>query len=123
MQISRQQMLNGAAKYIRGEVLPHIPDKGVKVVMETLAAMVEMSPKIINKYLDMPVVAAILQEQDGFFDLDMVEAALVKAIEKHGGLEITVPAIPLISPVPKSMTFSANDVRAMKRYMEGGDVV
>ena len=120
MQISRQQMLNGAAKYIRSEVLPHIPDRGVKVVMETLAAMVEMSPKIVNQYLEMPVIAAILQEQDGFYDLDMVEAALVKAIETHGGLEITVPAIPLVSPTAKSMTFSASDIRAMKRHMEGG---
>ena len=48
-----------------------------------------------------------------------VEAALVKAMEAHGGLELTVPAIPLISPQPKSMTFTANDIRAMKRYMEG----
>lgn len=120
MQITKQQMLTGAAKYIRGEVVPHIPDKSVKVIMEMLAAMVETSPKIVNQYLDMPVVAAILQEQDGFYDLDMVEAALAKAIDTYGGLEVTVPAIPLISPQPKSMTFSASDVRAMKRYMEGG---
>ena len=120
MQITRQQMLSGAAKYIRGEVIPHIPDKSMKVVMEALAVMVEMSPKIVNQYLETPVAAAILQEQDGFYDLDMVEAALAKAIETHGGLEVTVPAIPLLSPEPKSMTFTANDIRAMKQYMERG---
>ena len=119
MQITRQQMLNGAARYIRGEVIPHIPDKGVKVVMDVLAGMVEMSPQAVSKYLDMPIVAAVLQEQDGFYDLDMIEAALTKAMESYGGLELTVPAIPLISPQPKSMTFTANDIRAMKRYMEG----
>ena len=119
MQITRQQMLNGAARYIRGEVIPHIPDKGVKVAMDVLAGMVELSPQVVNKYLDMPLVAAVLQEQDGFYDLDMVEAALTKAMEAHGGLELTVPAIPLISPQPKSMTFTANDIRALKRYMEG----
>jgi hypothetical protein len=81
--------------------------------------MVEMSPQAVSKYLDMPVVAAVLQERDGFYDLDMVEAALTKAMEAHGGLELTVPAIPLISPQPKSITFTANDVRSMKRYMEG----
>ena len=119
MQITRQQMLNGAARYIRGEVIPHIPDKGVKVALDVLAGMVEMSPQAISKYLDIPLVAAVLQEQDGFYDLDMIEAALTKAMDSHGGLELTVPAIPLISPQPKSMTFTANDIRAMKRYMEG----
>ena len=119
MQITRQQMLNGAARYIRGEVIPHIPDKGVKVVLDVLAGMVELSPQVVNKYLDMPLVAAVLQEQDGFYDLDMIEAALTKAMDSYGGLELTVPAIPLISPQPKSMTFTANDIRALKRYMEG----
>lgn len=119
MQITRQQMLNGAARYIRGEVIPHIPDKGVKVAMDVLAGMVELSPQVVNKYLDMPLAAAVLQEQDGFYDLDMIEAALTKAMESYGGLELTVPAIPLISPQPKSMTFTANDIRALKRYMEG----
>lgn len=119
MQITRQQMLNGAARYIRGEVIPHIPDKSIKVALDVLAGMVEMSPQAVSKYLDMPLVAAVLQEQDGFYDLDMIEAALTKAMESYGGLELTVPAIPLISPQPKSMTFTANDIRAMKRYMEG----
>lgn len=119
MQITRQQMINGAAKYIRQEVIPHIPDKSVKVMLEALAASVEMSPQIANRYLDTPFVAAMLHEQNGFYDLDAVEAALTKAMEAHGGLEVTIPAIPLISPQPKSMTFSANDIRALKRYMEG----
>ena len=57
--------------------------------------------------------------KDGFYDLDMIEAALTKAMDSYGGLELTVPAIPLISPQPKSMTFTSNDIRAMKRYMEG----
>lgn len=119
MQITRQQMMNGAARYIRGEVIPHIPDKGVKVALDVLAGMVELSPQVVNKYLDVPLVAAVLQEQDGFYDLDMIEAALTKAMDSYGGLELTVPAIPLVSPQPKSMTFTANDIRAMKRYMEG----
>ena len=118
MKITRQQMLNGAAKYMRSEVIPHVPDKSVKIMLDMFAGLVEASPQMASKYLDMPFVAAMLQEQDGFYDLDIVEAALVKSTETYGGLELTVPAIPLISPTPKTMTFTANDIRAMKRYME-----
>lgn len=119
MQITKQQMLNGAARYIRNEVIPHIPDKGVKVVLEMLAATGEMSPAVFGKYLDGPLVAAILQEKDGLYDLEVAEATLSKAMESSGGLELTVPAIPLISPREKTMTFTSNDVRTLKKYMEG----
>ena len=119
MQITKQQMINGATRYIRNEVIPHIPDKGVRVVLEMLASTGEMQPAIFGKYLDAPLVAAILQEKDGFYDLDVAEATLVKAMEASGGLELTVPAIPLISPREKVMTFTANDVKSLKRYMEG----
>lgn len=118
MKITRQQMLNGAARYMRSEVIPHIPDKSVKIMLDLFAGLVESSPQMASKYLDTPWVSAMLQEQDGFYDLDIVEAALVKSTETYGGLELTVPAIPLISPTPKTMTFTANDIRAMKRYME-----
>lgn len=119
MQITKQQMLSGAARYVRGEVIPHVPDKGVRVMLEAMASLVEMSPQAVSKYLDAPLISALLQEKDGFYDLDVVEAALTKAMDTHGGLELTVPAIPLISPQLKAMTFTANDIRAMKRYMEG----
>lgn len=119
MQITRQQMINGGARYIRNEVIPHIPDRSIRVALEAISTMAEMSPQLVGKYLDTPFAAAMLNEKDGFYDLDVVEAALTKAVETHGGIELTVPAIPLLSPQAKTMTFTANDIRALKRYMEG----
>lgn len=120
MQITRQQLLNGIAKYIRAEMIPHVPDKGFKVVLEAVAAMVEMRPQALDKLFDNPMVSAILQETDGFYDLDVIETALAKAADTHGGLVLTVPSIPLLSKDEKTLSFSANDIRAIRRYIEGG---
>ena len=122
MQVTRQQILNGAANYIRDEMIPHVPDKGFRVILETVAAMVQMSPQSLESLFENPMVAAVLQEKDGFYDLDILEAALVKGTETHGGLTVTVPKIPFLSKEEKVLTFSANDIRAMKRYMIGQGV-
>ena len=89
MQITKQQMINGAAKYIRSEIIPHIPDRGVRVALETVSTMAEINPQIAMKYFDSPIVSVALNEKDGFYDLDVLEAALTKAVEIHGGLELT----------------------------------
>lgn len=122
MQVTRQQILNGAANYIRSEMIPHIPDKSFRVILETLAAMVQMSPKAVDSFFENPMLSAVLQEKDGFYDLDIVESALVKATETYGGLELNVPKIPLLTKDEKTLTFSANDIRALKRNIEGQGV-
>ena len=53
------------------------------------------------------------------YDLDLVESALTRAMEAQGGLLVTIPAIPLISPHEKTMNFTANDIRTLKRYITG----
>lgn len=117
MQVTKQQILNGAADYIRIEMIPHVPDIGFRTILEALAAIVQMAPKSIDSIFDNQMLSAVLQEQDGFYDLDLIESALVKAIETHGNLEIIVPKIPLLSKDEKTLKFSANDIKALKRHI------
>lgn len=119
MQVTKQQLLTGTANYVRAEMVPHVPDKGFRVVLEALAAMVELNPAALDKYLTGTVLAMVLQEKDGMYDLDLVESALTRAMEAQGGLLVTIPAIPLISPHEKTMNFTANDIRTLKRYITG----
>lgn len=119
MQVTQAQITTGTANFLRSEIIPKIPDKGFKVVLETAAAMVEMSPKIVDRVFQSPMVALLIQGNDGLYDLEYLEAALTKAMEAHGGLTVTVPAIPLVSPTEKTMTFTAADIRTLMRYIQG----
>ena len=58
MQVTRQQILNGAANYVRTEMIPHVPDKGFRVILEALAAMVQMSPKAVDSFFENPMLSA-----------------------------------------------------------------
>ena len=118
MKVTKQQILNGAAKYIRSEMIPSVTDRGFKVILEALAAILEMRPKVVDSFFANPMLAAIMQDEDGVYDLDIVETALVRAADAHGGLTLTVKPIPLLSPHEKEMTFTGNDIKAIKRYIE-----
>ena len=119
MQVTRNQIIAGAANFIRSEVIPHVPDKSFRAILEAGAAMVEMAPQMADRDFNHPVIAAMLREQDANYDLDFAEAAVVKAMEAHGNLTLTVPGIKWISPETKTLTFSPNDVRTLKRYITG----
>lgn len=119
MQATRAQIISGAANFLRGEVIPHIPDVTFRGMLEAGAAMVEMAPQMADKLFNNPMFAAMLQEKDGAYDLDFAESAICKAMEKHGNWSITIPGMKWISPQEKTLTFTPNDVKALKRYIAG----
>lgn len=119
MQATKAQVITGTANFLRAEVIPHIPDVTFRGILEVGATMVEMSPQIADRYFAMPIIAMALQEKDGVYDLDFAETAICKAMEKHGNWTITIPGVKWISPQEKSLTFTPNDVKALKRYIAG----
>ena len=84
--------------------------------------MAQKNHKVADIFFEKPMFAAVLQEKGGFYDLDMVESALVEATETCGGLELNIPKIPLLTKDEKTFTFSPNDIRALKRSIEGQGV-
>ena len=119
MQVTKQQILTGVANYIRSDIIPRVPDKGFKIVLETLATMAPTNPKIGEMIFSDPRVAVVLVEKDGFYDLDFAECALSAAAEAHGGIPLTIPKIPMFTKDEKELTFLANDIRVLKRSIEG----
>ena len=120
MSVTQDKIATGVARYIRNEMMPKIPDKGFRVVLDAAAAMMEINPRIVESMLANPLTAAVLRRtEDGLYDMETVGEALAQAAESQGGLPVTIPAIPFISPTEKSLNFSANDIRALTRCIVG----
>ena len=120
MSVTQDKIAAGVARYLRAEMIPKIPDKGFRVILDAAAAMMEINPRIAESMLSNPLTAAVLRcTEDGLYDVETVGEALAQAAEIHGGLPVVIPAIPLISPTEKSLNFSANDIRAIVRNIAG----
>ena len=120
MSVTQDKIATGMARYIRSEMMPKIPDRGFRVVLDAAAAMMEINPRIVESMLSSSLTAAVLRRtEDGLYDVETVSEALAQAAESQGGLPVVIPAIPLISPTEKSLNFSANDIRAIARSIAG----
>ena len=119
MQVTQAQIASGAARFIRNDVIPKIPDRGFRVVLDAAAAMAELSPQILDGLFKHPMAAVLLHPGENGYDLDYLETALTSAVETHGGLPVVIPAIPLISREEKTLTFGAEDIRQLMRQIRG----
>lgn len=113
MNVSKNQLVNGATKFAKNEIINKIPDKNFKMVMSMLVNLMEVKPDIVEEFLDP------MADKDGMFDMDLLENVLVRTMDEYGDFPVVIPAIKFISPTEKELRFNSDDVRKLKNYIMG----
>lgn len=118
MEVTKEQIARGAARFIKEDMIPHISDSGMQLILGITAGAMETKPAILDKLLDNEMLAAVAKSGNNY-DLGTIKNVASAAIEKYGKLSITIPGIKFISPDDKVLQFGAEDVRRLVERIEG----
>lgn len=119
MEVSKSHIINGLQHYVKKEVLPKIADKSFKMVLSMGVNALAIDNSLLDGILYNPMVAAILKEKDGMFNLDMFEDVIEDTLTEYGSIKLTIPGIPFLSPEEKHMSFTAEDIDKLIAHIEG----
>ena len=120
MNVTKGQIINGAIKYAKAEIIDKITDRPLKMVLAAGVSALEINPSIADSIFRNDFVSKILSENGGVYDIDSAFNIIEKTMTQYGDFPVTIPAIKFISPVEKELTFSVNDVMKLKNYIVGG---
>lgn len=115
--ISKTQLTNGIANYIKAEIIPHTPDAGTKAMMGLLATTLVRNPNLVDIALSNPIVSAMIPHDGDMWDVQGIADSLGESIREYGNLRVTIPKIPLLVPNEQVMSFSADDVSKLMGYL------
>lgn len=118
MEVTKEQIANGVAKFIQEDMIPHISDSGMQLILGVTAGAVETRPNILDKLLSNEMLEAVAKSGNNY-DLSLIKNVAATAIEKYGKLSITIPGIKFISPGEKVLQFGSEDVRRLVERIEG----
>ena len=113
MAVSKSQLVSGATKFAKNEIVNKIPDKNFKMVMSMLVNLLEVKPELADEFLEP------MADKDGMFDIDLLESVLCKTLDEYGEFPVVIPAIKFISPTEKELRFNSEDVRRLRNYIMG----
>lgn len=120
MNVTKQQIVNGATRYINEEVINKITDRPLKIALAVGVSMIDRKPEIINAFFDDDRVAKIFNKRDdGTYDIGEITEAIEKTLAQYGDFPVTIPTIKFISPTEKTLNFSTSDIRRLREYIEG----
>lgn len=118
MEATKNQIINGAIQYAKGEVIAKIPDKVFRMGLSAIVALVEIKPQILDKYLEHPLVK-VMASESGAYDLDLMEEVAQKVFAEYGDLPITIKTNTMTDEKNR-LTFTVDDVSKLKEYIERG---
>lgn len=114
MNVTKNQIISGVVKYAKIEIINSITDKPVKMMFAAGVKSLELVPSIADKIFSNPMVSAILQEENGQYNLDNAFNILSETMTEYGDFPVTIPV------VNKPLIFNKMDVAKLKEYIEEG---
>lgn len=115
--ITKKELLTAIIKFIKNEIIPHISEKPLKIVLSAALYTVDSRPDIIDPVLNNSVVSAILQGENGEYDTSLIFAVLDSLVKEYGGIPVTIPPIKFVTSTETTLTFYSGDVEKLKEYV------
>lgn len=115
--ITKKELLTAIIKFIKNEVIPHISEKPLKIVLSAALYTVDSKPDIVEPVLNNSVVSAILQGNNGEYDTSLIFAVLDNLVKEYGGIPVTIPPIKFVTSTETTLTFYSGDVEKLKEYV------
>lgn len=106
MGVSQEQIIKGVLRYTREKVVPSV-DGSAKLILSMGLGIVEAKPNKLNAIFEHPLI----KNDDGQYDIDLIETVLCKTAEDFGGFTITIPPIKFIAPEESILKFGADDIK------------
>lgn len=117
--ITKKELLVGVIKFVKNEVIPHISEKSLRIVLSGALYAIDAKPAIVDPFLNSPIVSAILQGENGMYDTDTIFTMLENLAKDYGGIPVTIPPIKFVTSTETTLTFYSGDIAKLKEYVLG----
>ena len=120
MRVTLQQIAEGAAAYAENEILPKMKDdKTAQIMLSVGINALRANPGYLDKIVNKGVMQTLLDpDEAGTYEIDGLYHAVKDSLDKYGAYPVVLPPIPILSPTEKTMKFDAEDIEALRKYIE-----
>lgn len=119
MMVNKKQLVNGVVKFIEADLIPQIGDRNTKFVLAMAKDSLKENNDLADDFLHSPMVSTLIKEEDGEYDISHFSTILKNVLTEYQSFPVTIPKIPLFSPVEKVLKITAEDIDKLMKYILG----
>ena len=115
---TKKQIADALIKFITTDLIGDIEDMHLKFSLSMAKKALRENPDILDNFLESPIVASVIKETDGMYDVDMFAKTLRNVLNEYETYSIMIPKIPMFAPKDCIIKITAADVDKIMSYLE-----
>lgn len=117
MIVDKEQLINGVVKFIASDLIPQVGDRNTKFVLSMAKDSLKENSELADEFLDSPMISSLIKKVGNDYDITNFSSILKGVLTEYQSLPVTIPKIPLFSPVEKVIKITAEDVDKLMSYI------
>ena len=119
MKVTKKQITDGIIKFINDTLIPDNHDGQLKAVLYMMKDTIRKKPDTVDAFLDNPVISSSIIQEDEMYEIGHFVDTMKAILEDCEYYPITVPEVPLLSPVKKIVKISLSDFDSLVNFIKG----
>lgn len=115
--VSKRKLVNAVVKFIDNDLIPYVGDRNTKFVLAMAKDSLKENNDLADAFLHSPMVSTLVKEEDGDYDISQLSMIMKNVLSEYDSLPITIPKIPLFSPVEKVLKITSDDIEKLLKYV------
>ena len=120
---TKKEIADAVVKFINTDLMGDIDDRHLKFTLCMAKKALHENPDLMDGFLKSPIVATVVKEHDGEYDVDVFARTLKNLLNEYESYSITVPHIPMFAPESYKIKITAGDVDKVMSYLKPETVV
>ncbi len=119
---TKKQLADSVVKFITNDLMSDedvMNNKHLKFSLCMAKKALHTNPDVMDGFLDSPIVANVIIENDGEYDIDVFARTMKNVLNEYDSYSIVIPRIPMFAPKESIIKITAEDVDKIMSYLKG----
>ena len=120
---SKKEIADAIVKFVNTDLMSDIDDSHLKFALCMSKKALHENPDILDSFLDSPIVASVIKEEDGMYDVDSFARTMKNVLSEYDSYTIEIPKIPMFAPKESHLKITASDIDKLLGYLRTDTVM
>lgn len=114
---TKKKIADSIVKFINNDVMSDIENSHLKFSLCLAKKALTANPEIMNEFLSNPLIANVIKEENGEYDITGFMKMLKNIIGEYESYSITIPEIPMFAP-RSYVKITVEDIDKIMSYLD-----